>query len=643
MHSDQPKALRSPRDIRIAQALFVILALEGLATLAATLASPSMERRALLLGFSAPRLLLQAGLAAVVFSLLFAAIKGLVDRSWLHPGFVAFETHVANHPVRLATLLAALVSASVLAWYVLALFAASLATNAPGLAKISMTHFSSTIVWLSVIPLEIGLAVALLYPAKLPAAVERIAADPRPLLSVLVLSAGGLQCVTLLLRADWLFQIPGWFWQVTPKRFQLSHLLFFPFAVLALLAIRRLVSFSGRPLTKLMLSVGLLFCLQLAFGAAAGRGFESLRTNFSGRGMSREVRVACEYPGGATPAIRNYETDFADDFWLGTKPPGLLATLIVLRDFTQSTSLQSLMGIDQCFAAVTKVMAFLFPLLASLVVIPLWYLERLLGQRDQPHDSSVLYASVPAVLLMPLIRDQAIYPLLAALTLLVSARATLSRSAPLALIAGSLLYFSAFMSFSLLPVAAIAFAFPVVLGLLSRQPRKAGQLAAIVAAMICGGALAWIVGQTLFGYDPVARYNAAMQLHRTIKGVQTDFPSLRQYALLNSVEFTMAGGAPLILLFLLSAGLALRRILRGLASRREAFVCAVLCSILVLYLAGQTRGEVARLWLYLFVPISLIAAPTARALVQPPGRGFLLFCSMQLFIAWLTFMNMDFG
>jgi hypothetical protein len=64
---------------------------------------------------------------------------------------------------------------------------------------------------------------------------------------------------------------------------------------------------------------------------------------------------------------------------------------------------------------------------------------------------------------------------------------------------------------------------------------------------------------------------------------------------------------------------------------------------LVLYLAGQTKGEVARLWLYLFVPISLIAAPTARALIQPPGRGFLLFCSMQLFIAWLTFMNMDFG
>jgi hypothetical protein len=168
-------------------------------------------------------------------------------------------------------------------------------------------------------------------------------------------------------------------------------------------------------------------------------------------------------------------------------------------------------------------------------------------------------------------------------------------------------------------------------------------MAATVAAMICGGALAWIVGQALFGYDPVARYSAAMQLHRAIKGVQTDFPSLRQYALLNSVEFIMAGGAPLILLFLLSSGLALRRILRGLASRREAFVCAVLGAILVLYLAGQTKGEVARLWLYLFVPISLIAAPTARAIIYPPGRGFLLFCSMQLFIAWLTFMNMDFG
>src|SRR3990172_6828390 len=103
--TEHPKALLSPRDITIAQALLVIVAVEGLTMLVATLASPSMERRAVLLGLSAPRLVLQAALAAVVFSLLFAAVKSLVDPFWLDPGFAAFEAHVANHPLRLATLM----------------------------------------------------------------------------------------------------------------------------------------------------------------------------------------------------------------------------------------------------------------------------------------------------------------------------------------------------------------------------------------------------------------------------------------------------------------------------------------------------------------------------------------------------------
>ena len=640
--TEHPKALLSPRDITIAQALLVIVAVEGLTMLVATLASPSMERRAVLLGLSAPRLVLQAALAAVVFSLLFAAVKSLVDPFWLDPGFAAFEAHVATHPLRLATLIAASFSASLLTIYILALFAFSLATNAPELVRILMSHFSSTMLWFSVIPPQFCLAVAWLYPTKLREAAKQVSVYPAALLPNLVVLAGSLQCLTLVLRAEWLFRIPGWFWEVIPLRFQLSQALILPFAALALLAIRRLVSSPGGARINVALSVVLLYSLQLAFGVAGGQGIESLRMKYSERGVSNELKAVCMYQGGAKQVITNYEEDYADDYWLGTKPPGLAATFIVLRDFAEWISVRDTNGIDQCFEIVSKTMAYLFPLLASLVVIPLWYLERHLGNRGHSHDSAALYATVPAFILLPLVRDQAIYPILTAVTLLVAARSTLLRSVPLALVAGSLLYFSAFMSFSLLPVAAIAFAFPVILGLSSRQPRATGQMAAVVGSMLCGCAAAWIAGMVLYGYDPVTRYTAAIQAHRTIKGFQTDFPSLSRYALLNSLEFIIAGGAPLMLLLVTSAGLSLRRTLKGLASPRDAFACAVLCSVLVLYAVGQTQGEVARLWLFLFVPITLISAPTARLLTQPPTRGFLTVCLMQILIAFLTFMNMDF-
>jgi len=164
----------------------------------------------------------------------------------------------------------------------------------------------------------------------------------------------------------------------------------------------------------------------------------------------------------------------------------------------------------------------------------------------------------------------------------------------------------------------------------------------VIVAMAFGITLAWIAGKELLGYDPVARYTAAMDLHRTIKRFQPDLSSLRKYAFLNSVEFIMAAGAPLLLLFLLSCGPSLYRMLRGSSSNLDAFSFALFLSIAVLYLVGQTRGEVARLWLFLLAPISLVAAPTARSLTRLHPSCIQLVFAMQVLISFLTFMNMDF-
>ena len=377
-HAPKHIIVHTHRDVRVVQALALVLALEGLGALVATLASPSMERRAVLLGLSAPRLVLQAALVAIVLALLLAAIKAIVHPSWLDRAFLAIDTHVANHHERLAILLASLLAASALASYILALVASSQVTV--GLARIFLSHYLPIIVWLFLIPLELLLAIGLLYPAEVRSEVQRASADPRPLLPVVVLFAGGLQCLTLLLGAGWLHQIPGWFWEATPKGIQLSHLLFFPFITVGLLIVRRLVSPSSKPVANLALSVALLFSLQVAFGAAAGGGFESLRMKYVDRGQKHEVREVCEYHGGVTLAIESYELHFAKDIWLGTKPPGLVATFIVIRETHSADLTRESHGIRPVFQRCHKTHGVSLPI----ACLPRTDSPVLLGAADWP-------------------------------------------------------------------------------------------------------------------------------------------------------------------------------------------------------------------------------------------------------------------
>lgn len=633
---------RFRRNLQVVRVILLLLASEALLAFLVQFRSPSMARRAVLLGFSLPRLAAQAGLLLPTLFLAIAATRSFLDESWLARRIVALNAWGSQNPVRLLDLLGSLVTTSLLTAYYLATLRLSLAPHVSGLVKATATHFSEALLFLSLAPLEACLLVVFACQPLLPLAISRAREALFQVLMWPAILLGGLQCITLMLRSDLLFGIGGWFWRATPTPVSPDNLMFFPLWILAAAGFRRVSSPGGPAGYKLVVSVALFYFLQLVFGIAAGRGFESLRTKFTATPLSAELRTACAYSRGAREAIIHYEDDFSHDFWLETKPPGLVAFYIAFRDMTQSLSVRPFSDRDQCTEAVSHVMAFVFPLLASATLLPLFALDKHLDPARNTHDSGLLYMTAPAILLFPLFRDQAIYPLVAAITLAIAVSAALRRSLPLAALGGFVLYCSIFLSFSLLPLVAIVFTFPVLRALGRDHNSSPRSTIAFIIALTAGITIAWLVGRTVLFYDPVARYRAAMEAHRAHKHFVSSAANLARYSFRNLVELVMAGGAPLILLYVVSSIAAVNRSLKGIASALDAFTVAFLLSIVMTFLGGQTTGEVARLWLFMFVPISVVAAMCGQNLNRATSGRLLTILGLQLLVTYVTFMNMDF-
>lgn len=635
-HPNQPSGTRA------AQILLVLLVLEGCAALVGSLSTPSMGRRAFLWGYSIPRLSVALGLAGLTATLAFCAAWAIFRPTELRRRLGAFEAALERSTAGLEGLQGFLLYVVIAGFYFLGLFQLSSATSAPYLLRVAVDHLGPALWWLVSIPLQILLMLLVSYRTRLGSQVARIVEAPHFSLLYIAILGGTLQCITLLLRADWLFSIPGWFWESIHKPTRLQQLSFVLIGVIAVLGVRRILGSPHSHRRNAVLSILLLYLLQLAFGIAEGGGFESLRAKYSNAPISWETRSACEYPGNALEVVLNYEDNFSQDFWLGTKPPGLLAAFVAARSLVRDLWPGQFVGIEECKRAMTSVFAYVLPLIAALVLLPMLGLEKILADGEDVHDSAILYIAVPSVLLMPLVRDQSLFPLLCSLALLVLGKAIVAQSKVLGVFAGILIFVATFVSFSLLPLVGLAFAWPLMETLGERRSLDMRRALALVAAVIVGIAAAWAAGRILLGYDPVLRYTEAMEQHHAIKGYVANLANLRQYAVLNLVEFVMSVGFPFMLLFSLAGLESLLQIAHRRVTRKSAFALALIVCFVAMNIVGQTRGEVARLWLFVVAPFSIVAAGSLRRLSPVRSLGVQVVFVVQLFIAFLTYMNMDF-
>jgi methylthioxylose transferase len=242
-------------------------------------------------------------------------------------------------------------------------------------------------------------------------------------------------------------------------------------------------------------------------------------------------------------------------------------------------------------------------ILAGALTAPLAYAlgRRLLDER-QARTAGLLAATAPSLLLFGATSADALY---AALGLLAAWPLTSPRPGPRAL-GAALLALASLFAWSLPAIGAWA-------ALLAW--RRHGPASALVLSALCAAALL-----AATGFDPIGTLRATEQVYRA--GIATERP-----------YWYWLPGSPTA--FLLMAGLPVAwYALRALAAGADTAV-AVLGVIAVAALAGFTKAEVERIWLFL-APLLCLAA--AAALPPRRLRGALALLALQA-LAWELVWN----
>jgi len=256
------------------------------------------------------------------------------------------------------------------------------------------------------------------------------------------------------------------------------------------------------------------------------------------------------------------------------------------------------------------------PLLSALALLPIYALARQRGGVRTGLRAAALFPLLPAFTLFAPQMDQ-LFPLLAA-SILWTFTAGWKRQRPGWLLASGLLFsLATFLSLGLVALA-LWLALYVAYGWLAGNREWTGrQLAAAGLAFGLGAASLWLICWVAFGLDPLAVARTGMAQHFEIVTGRRDYRLWIAYNLYDLAAFL---GLPLAFLFLSRLRHAVGRRWR----QGDAVAVATALAILILDVSGASRGEVARLWLFLAPPVVLVVAS-----VVAQRRSFLTLAVLQ--------------
>jgi hypothetical protein len=269
------------------------------------------------------------------------------------------------------------------------------------------------------------------------------------------------------------------------------------------------------------------------------------------------------------------------------------------------------------------VLALLVPPLAALSVFPLHALaRRLYGPRTAWHAAALFP-------LLPISGQVApdvlgVLPVTAAYALFV--RGLDRREGWAMLAAGALIGAASFLSLGL----AFALAPLGVYALLRIGVERPRVLAATAVRLAAGWLAPWALLAVGFGVDVVGIWQNGLGRHMTL-----DRPYAR-WVVFNLVDFLQMSGAPLMLLLAVGLPWLLRQ-------RRRGWTVAMLGSLLALDLAGVTRGEVSRIWVFLSPAFTAAAAPVLRAWLRfrLPAFAVLLVLALAQLVVFSAYVGDD--
>jgi hypothetical protein len=418
--------------------------------------------------------------------------------------------------------------------------------------------------------------------------------------------------------------------------------------------------------TNLLSLILLGFCIQLVFGFIENRGIDAIREKMIITGHSEFARVAVEQKS-LINVLYNYE-QLIQENKLGkfpkSKPPGTLLTYMVIERISNIFIPNA--DEQQRFQNLTTFSSYLFPFLTYLVLIPLYFFSRrFLGKRESFYPC-IIYLFLPNVVLIVMHLDQALYPLLFMICIACSAYAVNNNNYILSFLTGVLIYFSLFISFSLLPVIPLVF-FVLFIFHQKKDSQKKSYitLSKHILALLGGFILIMILFYLLFNYNFITRYNNALLFHEQWK-VWTPQPKRVVYfAFLNYFEYGICLGITAALIYLLSTIKTIREAClysynqiknyfrkiipekNEVSKYKPNSIALLSISLVIIFVLlgifGKTKGETARLWLFLSPLICLIVTNEIIKRFGEKSYSVLKILILLQFITIIAFkINMDF-
>jgi len=438
-----------------------------------------------------------------------------------------------------------------------------------------------------------------------------------------------------------LFQkLPNWFWPLrtfhAPNYAWIVPILILNFSVLILVN-----KFPQAVTRNLILIIVAGYATQHMFALVEGRGLDGIRDRAVITGHADFVYDAADPPSiGRT--LRNYRdmiaTEELQSYPHSTKPPGHFLVYLLSSRITRSIP----WGTQDSFIRLSTFIAFSYPLLTYIPIIPLFVLARLYLPRVQAYLLLFLFVSAPNVNLITLHLDQCLYPLFFILPLSLYLYGRRFSQPLLLLLAGISVAVALFVSYSLISVISCI----VLIALLSirieggafaQSAQREMKNLLVVGIGFLGFEL---ILYGLFRYNLVYDYLYVMSRHQTWK-VSTWTPTTTlSVGVLDLLEYTLWIGFPLSLF-------SASWMVKSLRKWRENGACILALSILVILVImaffGKTVAETGRLWIFLLPCLVLFATHDLVERYPASYKSvFSIILAMQLFSTFFIKLFQDF-
>ena len=457
--------------------------------------------------------------------------------------------------------------------------------------------------------------------------------------TAIVLLVPGTMAVFGLLLARISFRdvIPDWFFRnknhVVP--FRLWHVAGLLAIVLPLVYL--IIQRQAHRLWRILALAGILMLVLPVF---AKQPVPRLYYNIS---HLKDYTLAACAAGSPAEFITGYENSAAESQRLATKPPGYVVPFIWLRDLLRVALGNDLAILSECLEAQWKALTVIAVLLPLLTLAALYQVSGYFLPREEQYLPALVAAFFPNFLTMPGTIDHYYPPLVFTLVMWLAVAAVSRRSFLLGLLAGAgdlsgnvCLVCTAARRGGGLRLAGPGLSLPPPGAALPRT-------ILLGTAMALGGLAVAAVFYLAFGYDPIARWQAALVTHRQIMHIESDWLNQLNNISLSVLEYGIFLGLPTGLLLAFSLHTRWTQPDRTPAPGRTAFSLLTIGLFGALLLSGSNNVEVARIWLFLNPLPALVTAFWLPELAPKVRTRLLLgYLALQVSLAYL-YTNAFFG